>query len=224
MNLDYEKIRAEAENYKKDIIAFLRRMISHPSESCEEKEVVACIREEMEKLGFDKVEVDGLGNIIGWMGEGEKIIAIDGHIDTVGIGNIENWTADPYEGYEDDEVIYGRGGSDQEGGVASAVYSAVIMKKLGLIPEGYKIMVVGSVMEEDCDGLCWQYIVNKDGIRPEFVISTEPTDGGIYRGQRGRMEIRVDGGYHRGCARPQQQRLHGFHPDPGPCQDAGSEV
>ena len=93
MNLDYEKIRAEAESYKKDIIAFLRRMISHPSESCEEKEVVACIREEMEKLGFDKVEVDGLGNIIGWMGEGEKIIAIDGHIDTVGIGNIENWTA-----------------------------------------------------------------------------------------------------------------------------------
>ena len=85
MNLDYEKIRAEAENYKKDIIAFLRRMISHPSESCEEKEVVACIREEMEKLGFDKVEVDGLGNIIGWMGEGDKIIAIDGHIDTVGI-------------------------------------------------------------------------------------------------------------------------------------------
>ena len=192
MNLDYEKIRAEAEGYKKDIIAFLRRMISHPSESCEEKEVVACIREEMEKLGFDRVEVDGLGNIIGWMGEGEKIIAIDGHIDTVGIGNIENWTADPYEGYEDDEVIYGRGGSDQEGGVASAVYSAVIMKKLGLIPEGYRIMVVGSVMEEDCDGLCWQYIVNKDGIRPEFVISTEPTDGGIYRGQRGRMEIRVD--------------------------------
>ena len=26
----------------------------------------------------------------------------------------------------------------------------------------------------------------------EFVISTEPTDGGIYRGHRGRMEIRVD--------------------------------
>ena len=40
--------------------------------------------------------------------------------------------------------------------------------------------------------MCWQYIVNKDGIRPEFVISTEPTDGGIYRGHRGRMEIRVD--------------------------------
>ena len=192
MELNYEAIKSAAQNYGKDMTAFLRRMISHPSESCEEKDVVMCIKEEMEKLNFDKVEIDGLGNIIGWMGEGDKIIAIDSHIDTVGIGNRDNWTNDPYEGYEDDEVIYGRGGSDQEGGMASAVYGAKIMKDMNLIPEGYKLMIVGSVMEEDCDGLCWQYIVNKDGIRPEFVISTEPTDGGIYRGHRGRMEIRVD--------------------------------
>ena len=66
------------------------------------------------------------------------------------------------------------------------------MKDMDLIPEGCKIMVVGTVQEEDCDGLCWQYIINEDKIRPEFVVSTEPTDGGIYRGQRGRMEIRID--------------------------------
>ena len=190
--MDFEAIKKAAEGYKADMSAFLRAMISHPSESCEEKEVVMCIKAEMEKLGFDKVEIDGLGNVIGWMGEGDKIIAIDSHIDTVGIGNIDNWTADPYKGYEDDEIIYGRGGSDQEGGMASAVYGARIMKDLGLIPEGYRIMVVGSVQEEDCDGMCWQYIYNKDKIVPEFVISTEPTDGGIYRGHRGRMEIRVD--------------------------------
>ena len=192
MALDFEQIKAAAENYRADMSRFLRAMISHPSESCEEKEVVACIKEEMEKLQFDKVEVDGLGNVIGWMGDGEKIIAIDSHIDTVGIGNRDNWEADPYEGYETDEIIYGRGGSDQEGGMASAVYGAKIMKDLNLIPEGYKIMIVGSVQEEDCDGMCWQYIYNVDKIVPEFVISTEPTDGGIYRGHRGRMEIRVD--------------------------------
>ena len=190
--MDFEKIKQAAEGYKLDMVRFLREMISHPSESCEEREVVACIKAEMEKLGYDKVEVDGLGNVIGWMGDGDKIIAIDSHIDTVGIGNIENWTHDPYKGYEDDDIIYGRGGSDQEGGMASAVYGAKIMKDLGLIPAGYKIMVVGSVQEEDCDGMCWQYIYNKDKIVPEFVISTEPTDGGIYRGHRGRMEIRVD--------------------------------
>ena len=190
--MDFEKIKQAAEGYKVDMVRFLREMISHPSESCEEREVVACIKAEMEKLGYDKVEVDGLGNVIGWMGDGDKIIAIDSHIDTVGIGNIANWTHDPYKGYEDDDIIYGRGGSDQEGGMASAVYGAKIMKDLDLIPAGYKIMVVGSVQEEDCDGMCWQYIYNKDKIVPEFVISTEPTDGGIYRGHRGRMEIRVD--------------------------------
>ncbi len=197
--MNYDKIKAAAESCREGMSAFLRAMISHPSESCEEKEVVACIKAEMEKLNFDKVEVDGLGNIIGWMGQGDKIIAIDSHIDTVGVGNRDNWTADPYQGWEDDAIIYGRGGSDQEGGMASAVYGAKIMKDLGLIPDGYKIMAVGSVQEEDCDGMCWQYIVNKffpeSGIkkeRVEFVISTEPTDGGIYRGHRGRMEIRVD--------------------------------
>ena len=190
--MDLEAIKAAAEGYKADMSRFLREMISHPSESCEEREVVMCIKDEMERLGYDKVEVDGLGNIIGWMGSGEKIIALDSHIDTVGVGNIENWEADPYQGYETDDIIFGRGGSDQEGGMAAAVYCAKIMKDLDLIPAGYKIMVVGSVQEEDCDGMCWQYIYHKDKIVPEFVISTEPTDGGIYRGHRGRMEIRVD--------------------------------
>ena len=197
--MNFEAIKQAAKGYEANMSQFLRDMIAIPSESCEEEGAVKRIAAEMEKLGYDKVEFDGLGNVIGWMGQGEKIIAIDSHIDTVGIGNINNWEADPYKGFETDDVIYGRGGSDQEGGMASAVYGTKIMKDMGLIPAGYKIMVVGSVQEEDCDGMCWQYIVNKyfpaNGIKKEqveFVISTEPTDGGIYRGHRGRMEIRVD--------------------------------
>ena len=197
--MDFEAIKKAAEGYQPAMVKFLRDMIAIPSESCEEKGVVHRIAEEMKALGYDKVEFDKLGNVIGWMGEGDKIIALDSHVDTVGIGNRDNWEADPYQGYETDDIIYGRGGSDQEGGMASATYGARIMKDLGLIPAGYKIMVVGSVQEEDCDGMCWQSIVNEyfngpDDARSkvEFVISTEPTDGGIYRGHRGRMEIRVD--------------------------------
>ena len=147
--MDFEAIKAAAEGYKADMSRFLREMISHPSESCEEKEVVMCIKAEMEKLGFDKVEVDGLGNVIGWMGEGEKIIAIDSHIDTVGIGNIDNWDADPYQGYETEDIIFGRGGSDQEGGMASAVYGAKIMKDLGLLSAKYTVHVTGTVQDGD---------------------------------------------------------------------------
>ena len=190
--MDFDAIKKAAQAYGPAMTAFLRDLIAIPSESSEEEGVIRRIAAEMEKLGFDKVEIDPQGNVLGWMGDGDRIIAIDSHIDTVGIGNIENWEFDPYKGYENETEIGGRGGSDQEGGLVSAVYGAKIMKDLGLIPADKKILIVGSVQEEDCDGLCWQYIHNEDKITPEFVISTEPTDGGIYRGHRGRMEIRVD--------------------------------
>ena len=190
--MDFEAIKRAAQNYLPQMTKFLRDLIAIPSESCEEEGVIRRTIAEMEALGFDKAEIDPEGNALGWMGEGNRIIAFDGHIDTVGIGNIRNWEHDPYQGYETDDIIYGRGGSDQEGGVVSAVYGAKIMKDLNLIPADTKILVVASVQEEDCDGLCWQYIHKEDGITPEFVVSTEPTDGGIYRGHRGRMEIRVD--------------------------------
>ncbi len=124
--------------------------------------------------------------LVDYVGHGEKLIAMDAHIDTVGVGNMDNWDFDPYEGYEDDEVIGGRGASDQEGGMASMVYAGKIIKDLGL-EDDYTLLVTGTVQEEDCDGLCWQYIIKELGLKPEFVVSTEPTDGGIYRGQRGRM-------------------------------------
>lgn len=192
MDLDYGKIKEAAKGYEKDMTAFLRAIIKNPGESCDEKAHITTIAEEMKKVGFDEVQIDPEGNVIGYMGTGSRILAFDAHIDTVGIGYRDNWKFDPYEGYENDTEIGGRGGSDQLGGIVSSVYGAKIMKDMNLIPEGCRIMVTGTVQEEDCDGLCWQYIHREDGVTPEFVVSTEPTDGGIYRGHRGRMEIRVD--------------------------------
>ena len=190
--MEFKEILKKAESYRADMTKFLRDMIAIPSESCHEKEVVLRIKQEMEKVGFDKVEIDPMGNILGYIGHGKHIIAMDAHIDTVGIGDIRLWTeCDPYKGKEDDNTIWGRGGSDQEGGMAAMVYAGKIIKDLGL--EGaYTLIVTGTVQEEDCDGLCWQYIINEDKLKPEFVVSTEPTSLRIYRGHRGRMEIRVE--------------------------------
>ena len=188
--IDFAKVKELAEGYKPAMTRFLRDMIRLPSESCQEKAVIERIREEMKKVGFDRVEIDPMGNILGYIGSGKHLIAMDAHIDTVGVGNRDNWKFDPYEGFEDDTIIIGRGASDQEGGMASMVYAGKIIKEMGL--EGdYTLVMVGTVQEEDCDGLCWQYIIKELGMKPEFVLSTEPTDGGIYRGQRGRMEIKV---------------------------------
>lgn len=191
-NVDFDAIKEAAQGYSEDMNKFLRDLIRLKGESSEEGDKSRRIKEEMEKVGFDKAWIDKQGNVLGEMGTGKTQICFDGHIDTVGIGNIENWDFDPYEGFEDEEFIGGRGGSDQLGGPVSAVYGAKIMKDLGMLTDDYRVLVVGSVQEEDCDGNCWLYMIEQEGIKPEFVVSTEPTDGGIYRGQRGRMEIRVE--------------------------------
>jgi putative selenium metabolism hydrolase len=190
--IDFAKVKEAAEGYRADMTRFLRALIKAKGMSCQEEEKAKLIQAEMVKLGYTRAEIDPLGNILGYMGTGETLIAFDGHIDTVGVGNIDNWTFDPFDGYEDDVNIGGRGASDQLGGVVSAVYGAKIAKDLDLLSDRYTILVTGTVQEEDCDGMNWLYIIEECDIKPKFVVSTEPTDNGIYRGHRGRMEIRVD--------------------------------
>lgn len=185
------KMRNWIREHEADAFAFLRELIAIPSTSCNERQVVERILEEMGALNYDEVKVDGMGNVLGRVGSGSRTIAFDGHIDTVDVGVSENWTFDPFAGKEDAEYIYGRGAADQTGGLVSAVYAGAMLKEFGFL-DGLELWIVGTVQEEDCDGLCWQYILNEYILEPEFVVLTEPTSLGVYRGQRGRMEIRVD--------------------------------
>jgi putative selenium metabolism hydrolase len=184
------EILAAAQKNERNVVQFLRDLIAIKSLSSQEEEVVTRIKREMEAAGYDEVTIDPMGNILGRIGSGKHAIALDAHVDTVDVGNPANWTVDPFKGAEKDGVIYGRGACDMKGALASIVYGGKIIKDLGLVDD-YTLYVVGSVQEEDCDGLCWQYIINEDKLRPEIVVIAEPTNLGIYRGHRGRMEIQV---------------------------------
>jgi putative selenium metabolism hydrolase len=185
-----QKIMEMAENYKDYTADNLGKLIKIQSVSKEEKEVNAELKRQMEEAGFDEVRIDPLGNVIGRIGNGSKILAIDAHMDTVDVGNRDNWDFDPFCGDIKDGYVFGRGTVDQEGGAASFVTAGRILKDLNF-DKDLTIYFVGSVMEEDCDGLCWKYIIEEEKIKPDMVISTEPTNLNIYRGHRGRMEIHV---------------------------------
>ncbi len=185
-----EHLAERAQFYEAEIVRFLRDLIAIPAESCHEGPVIARIRMEMEKVGFDEVRVDPMGNILGRIGSGKTIVMMDSHTDTVGVGDPREWSWDPYQGKVENGYVYGRGACDQRAGMASMVYAGKLIKELGLAGD-YTLYVVGSVQEEDCDGLPWLYILNEDGIRPDCVVITEPSQLRIYRGHRGRMEIEV---------------------------------
>ncbi|MGI9429029.1 MAG: YgeY family selenium metabolism-linked hydrolase [Bythopirellula sp.] len=189
------KFHAAAQKYEKKMVRFLRDMVAIPSESAEEGTVVARIRKEMENTqAFDRVWTDKMGNLFGQVGKrgrGKKLIAIDAHVDTVGVGDRSEWKHDPYKGKVADGKVWGRGAGDQEGAIPAMVYAARIMRDLKVDLSEYCLLFTFTVMEEDCDGLCWQYIVKEDGIKPDAVVVTDSTNCTILRGHRGRMEIGV---------------------------------
>jgi len=180
----------DAMEVKSDLVKFMQDIIRIPSLSSEEGAVVSRIRDEMLSIGYDEVTIDPMGNVIGRIGSGPRVIAFDGHVDTVDVGDPSLWDRDPHSGDIEDGILYGRGTSDMKGGVASSVYAGALLKKRG-IPDDVTFYATGTVQEEDCDGLCWQYIINEDGIRPDLVVITEPTSLRIYHGHRGRMEMEV---------------------------------
>ena len=188
--IPFEEIKQRAEFYKEDIYKFTRDLVRCPGGSGDESLAATCTIAEMKKLGFNKIDIDPMGNILAYIGTGSHLIAMDGHLDVVGAGNLDNWNYDPYEGFEDEHRIIGRGTTDMKGAIASIVYAAKIITDLD-IKDDFTLLVSASVAEEDCDGLSWKYMIEEQNIRPEFVLLAEPSDGKICRAQKGRMEISV---------------------------------
>lgn len=185
-----EKIKSRANSLQADMVKFLREIIAIPSVSGNEKEVVERIRQEMVSLGYEMSRIDQMGNLIGRIGTGSRIIAIDGHCDVVDVGNPDTWKVDPFKGDMKDGIIYGRGASDQKGGLAAAVYAGKILKEM-VLPADISVIIVASILEETLEGAAWQYIIEEQKIIPEAVLLTEPTNLGINIGQRGRMEMKI---------------------------------
>jgi putative selenium metabolism hydrolase len=183
-------ILKKAEEYSNYTANNLSKLIKIKSLSGEEEGVAKALQKMMGEAGFDEAKIDGLGNVIGRIGNGKKVIAIDGHIDTVDLGNLDAWDFDPLGGEIKNGFVLGRGAADQTGGPVAAITAGKILKEIGL-PDDVTLYVTGTVMEEDCDGLCWNYIIEEDKIKPDCVIVTEPTNLNIYRGHRGRMEIEI---------------------------------
>ncbi len=191
MNNNAIEVNKLAKTYETYTAENLSKLVQKKSLSTKEKDAADELRRQMEEAGFDEVRIDKLGNVIGRIGNGKKVIAIDGHIDTVDMGNLDNWNFDPLGGEIKDGFVHGRGTVDQKGGPVAAVTAGKILKELGLTNK-ITLYVTGTVMEEDCDGLCWKYLVEEEKLKPDAVIITEPTNLNIYRGHRGRMEMEAE--------------------------------
>ncbi len=183
-------ILGKAQRLESEVAAFLCDLVAIPSTSGKEGPAIARIQQEMEKVGFHEIRRDALGNLMGRIGHGPRVLAIDGHCDVVDVGNPALWETSPFEPVTKDGKIYGRGACDQKGGLASAIYAGKILAEIG-VPDEVSVWVIATILEEDIEGLCWKFMVEENQFRPEAVLLTEPTNLNVYRGHRGRLEIKV---------------------------------
>ncbi len=172
------------------IIEFMRDICAIPSMESQIGEVGARIGDEMKKLKFDEVRFDKMGNILGRIGNGARTILYDSHIDTVGIGERSTWEWDPFVGKVENDILYARGACDEKGSTPGMVYGLAMARDLGLL-DGFTAYYFGN-MEEWCDGIAPNsFVVTDPQVRPDFVVIGEPTKLQIYRGHKGRLELKI---------------------------------
>jgi putative selenium metabolism hydrolase len=186
------KLNARIESEREDIIRFMREICAIPSMESQIHAVGERIMAEMRKLGFDEVRFDVMGNVFGRIGHGPHVIVFDSHIDTVGIGDRSQWDHDPFEGVVRDGVLFARGASDEKASTPGMIYGLALARELGLLdPSVWTAYYFGN-MEEWCDGIAPNsFVVNDPKVKPDFVVIGEPTRMQVYRGHKGRVEMKV---------------------------------
>lgn len=182
-------IKSRVANQREDIITFLKELCAIPSYDSKIREVGERAEAEMKKLGFDEVRFDQMGNVVGRIGGGTKKLLYDSHIDTVGIGDPDEWEWDPFKGKVENGVFLARGACDEKGSTPGMIYGLALAKELGLL-DGVTGYYFGN-MEEWCDGIAPHALVEAEGLRPDYVVIGEPTKMQVYRGHKGRVEMQV---------------------------------
>ncbi len=182
-----EDILSVVQTEKNNLVNFLADIVSIESITCNEEKVVNRVKKEMEFLEYDEIISDNFGNIIGRIGNGPKILVFDAHLDVVDVEG-QDWDTDPFKATIKDGKMYGRGTIDDKGPFACTLYAGKIIKDLNLADK-YTVYVIGSIVEEECEGLALGAFLKEYQISPDCVVIAESSELEICRGHKGRAQI-----------------------------------
>lgn len=105
------------------------RLIRCPSVTPEEGGAISLLETMLNEAGFTCFRADrgGIANLVARWGEKghAKTFGFNGHTDVVPVGDVDDWTADPFGAEVRDGWLYGRGATDMKSGVAAFVAAAI---------------------------------------------------------------------------------------------------
>jgi len=176
------------------IVDFCQRVVQAESLPGHEGALAALVRDEMLALGYDAVQVDGAGNVIGKMSGGDgRTTLLHAHMDIVDPGDAEAWRYPPYAGTVAEGHVWGRGTSDTKGSLVGMVYALGLLREAGMAPPGDVYM--SAVVGEEIGGLGTRHLIAHPGPMggrlPDIAVIGEPSANTLRRGHRGRFEFIV---------------------------------
>lgn len=187
------------EPVRNELIELTQALIRIPSFTGEEKMLADFILAKLEEYNVDEAFIDGIGNVVGVV-KGSRpgpTILLNGHLDIVPAGNIQNWNGiDPFGAeIDDDGNIHGRGACDLKGGLSVQLYMMKLFHQLNNSEQGLSGNLVFSavVHEEAAEMFGMEYLFentfHKKQISCDVVFLSEPTGLNVVLGQRGKVEI-----------------------------------
>lgn len=167
-------------------VRLLQRLVQAFSPSGREGAATAALAEGCHELGFDVVETDEAGNLVATFERGDgPTVMLNGHVDTVPLGDEEEWPHPPLSGAIADGRVWGRGACDMKGALACMAVAAAEAAHDGF---GGRLLLTG-VVQEEVGGLGARHLAER--VHPDVVILGEPSDLQLMLGHRGRVEVDV---------------------------------
>lgn len=205
-----EKMKTWLDQKEEEMIAFLQRLVQAPSLPGNEAKAQEIIIEKLTSLGANidcwepggeaflnhplfccpRMDFKGSPNVVGvWKGTGKgKSLILNGHIDVVPVGDLQQWKEDPFSGKVEEGKMYGRGVTDMKGGLVALLYAMQCLQELNIPLKGD--VIFQSVIEEERGG-AGTLAAYLRGYQADGAIIPEPTDMKIFPKQQGSMWFRI---------------------------------
>lgn len=137
------------------------------------------------KLGFSVTDCEGYAMYASMGGEG-PYVGVLAHLDVVEAGNLDDWNSDPFQLYEHDGMLYGRGVNDDKGPLLAALYAAWRIKE-----EGHRLRYPLRLIVGGAEETTWECMEHYFQHHEQPVCGFSP-DGNfpIVNGEKGILQVR----------------------------------
>jgi putative selenium metabolism hydrolase len=168
------------------VVELCRSLVRANSLSGQERDVADLVAKAMRGLGFDQVERDALGSVIGVVRGGcnGPTVLFDAHMDVVPVADAEVWSHAPFSGDLADGKIWGRGATDVKGSLAALIVALGCADRARL---GGSIILSAGVGEEAIEGVALAAVLERFAV--DRVVICEPTELQLGLGHKGRAGL-----------------------------------